>query len=333
MTDLDTVAKVVAEAPSLALACHVDPDGDALGSMLALHHLAIAAGVPSVASWPAPFLVAPHYAFLPGLELAIDPAHFPSDPPVMVTFDCGSLDRLGELAIPATRAGELVVIDHHATNAGYGTVNLIDPAAAASAVVVRRLADRLGWPLTREAAACLYTGLVCDTGRFQYDNTTPEVFELARELSSYDLPISNMSRQLFEQHHFAYLRLAGVALERALLDRDRRFVAAWVTADDFARFDVTVEETEGLIDLVRRTVEADVSCVLKETPDGTRVSLRSVSDFDVGAIASGFGGGGHRAAAGFLSDRSWPEVLDDVRQALGSVAARHPSPEMAPTPA
>jgi bifunctional oligoribonuclease and PAP phosphatase NrnA len=317
---LDQAAAAIASAPTLALACHHTPDGDALGSMLALHHLALANGKASVASWPEPFPVAPHYEFLPGLELATKPADFPSDPELMVTFDCGSIGRLAELGEPARRAQQLIVVDHHATNDGYGTINLIDPDAAASAVVVRRLLDRLGWELTRDAAECLYTGLVCDTGRFQYDVTTPEVFNLARELSTFDLPIAAMNRQLFEEHRLAYLRLAGLALQRAVYDGERRFVATWVTAADLAEFGVGLDETEGLIDLLRRTTEADVSCVLKETPDGTKVSLRAVNEFDVGQIAIAFGGGGHKAASGFVSPMPVPELLDAIRLSLPVVA-------------
>ena len=316
MSALEEAAAAIASAPSLALACHHTPDGDALGSMLALHHLALAAGKQSVASWPEPFDVPPHYAFLPGLELTTKPADFPPEPDLMVTFDCGSIGRLAELGEPARRAHQLIVIDHHSTNDGYGTINLIDPDAAASAVVVRRLLDCLGWELTRDAAQCLYTGLVCDTGRFQYDNTTPDVFTLARELSTFALPIGSMNRQLFEEHRLAYLRLAGMALQRMVYDGERRFVATWVTEADLAEHGVGLEETEGLIDLVRRTTEADVSAVLKETPDGTKVSLRAVTEFDVGQVAIAFGGGGHKAAAGFVSPLPVPELLDAIRQSL-----------------
>ncbi len=318
---LDRAAEVIsANTGTLALACHHTPDGDALGSMLAIHHLATAAGHKVVSSWPEPFVVAPHYSFLPGLELVTKPADFPAAPDLMITLDCGSLARLAELGSPAQAARELIVVDHHVTNEGYGTINLIDATAAASAVIVRRLFERLGWPLTHDAAVCLYTGLVCDTGRFQYEATTPQVFALAEELSGYDLPIPAINRQLFEQHRLAYLRLAGDALQRAVLDPDRRFVATWVSADDLARHGVDIEETEGLIDLIRRATEADVSAVLKESPEGTKVSLRAVTDFDVGVLATNFGGGGHKAAAGFTSDRPVAEVLAALRDALPVVA-------------
>jgi len=319
--ELQAAADLIAGPGQLALACHVCPDGDALGSMLALHHLAAANGAASVASWGEPFLVAPHYQFLPGLDLTTKPADFPAEPDVMVTFDCGSVRRLGELApiaSAAASAGRLIVLDHHATNDRYGSINVVDPHAAATAVVVRRLAGLLHWPLNRDAAICLYTGLVTDTGRFQYSNTTPEVFELAQELAEFDLPIAAMSRQLFEEHRFTYLKLVAACLERAELDADLRFVVTWVTDEDLRRFDVSLEETEGLIDLIRRAVEAEVSCVLKESPEGIRVSLRALSDTDVGAIATKFGGGGHRFAAGYTSAGPIADVLSALRAALAA---------------
>jgi phosphoesterase RecJ-like protein len=185
------------------------------------------------------------------------------------------------------------------------------------------LALRLGWELTRDAAMCLYTGLVTDTGRFQYQSTTPEVFALAEELSRFDLPIPALSRQLFEEHRLAYLRLAGACLARAELNTRDGFVMAWVTAADFDDYDVTVEETEGLIDLVRRTKEAEVSAVLKETPEGIRVSLRSVTEIDVSLVAAGFGGGGHRYAAGFTSDASLEAVKAALRDAVAVAVKAH----------
>jgi bifunctional oligoribonuclease and PAP phosphatase NrnA len=314
--DLDAAVAVIASAPSLALACHLGPDGDALGSMLALHHLARAHGVESVSSWSEPFVVAPHYRFLPGLDLAIPPGQYPEAPDVMVTFDCGSVQRLGDLAFPAKAAKTLVVLDHHASNDRYGSINVVDTDAAATAVVVRELARRLGWELTRDAALCLYTGLVTDTGRFQYDNTTPEVFALAEELATFDLPIAEATRQLFEEHSFRYLQMVGACLARAELDRDLRFVATWVTNFDLDGFGVSIDETEGLIDLVRRTAEAEVACVCKETPEGIRVSLRSVSDLDVGEVAARFGGGGHQYAAGFVAPYPVTGVLDGIKAAL-----------------
>jgi phosphoesterase RecJ-like protein len=235
----------------------------------------------------------------------------------MATFDCGSLARLGELGVVAEAAAELIVVDHHISNDRYGTINVIDPVAAASGVLVRRLIDRLGLPLTNDAAVCLYTALVCDTGRFQYESTNAGVFALAGELVNYDVPVSRLSRTLFEEHRFAYLQLLSEALAHAQLVREQSFVWTSVTQEMLARHGVTVEEIEGLIDIVRRTAEADVACVLKEEPNGSvKVSLRSVGAADVRHIAAAHGGGGHRFAAGFTSEVGIDETVDRIRAAL-----------------
>jgi phosphoesterase RecJ-like protein len=314
---LTRAAAAIDRAQVVALACHVSPDGDALGSMLALHHALRAAGRESVASFSAPFVVAPHYRELPGLDLLVTPEAFPAEPDAMVTFDCGSLGRLGDLERSAKAAGDLVVLDHHISNDRYGTINVIDAEAAATGVIVRRLMDVLGLELSRESAVCLYTALVCDTGRFQYSTTTPEVFGLARELVGFDVPVERLSRTLFEEHRFAYLRLVADVLGRAELYEDERFVWTSVTQADLDRHGVTIDEAEGLIDLVRRTAEAEVSCVLKEAADGSvRVSLRSLGAVDVRAIAAREGGGGHRFAAGFTSHDGIAETVARIRSTL-----------------
>jgi phosphoesterase RecJ-like protein len=314
---LDRAADAIAGAETVALACHVSPDGDALGSMLGLFHALRAAGRPVVASFPNPFVIGPHYRDFPGLESLTPPNDFPAEPGVMVTFDCGSLGRLGDLEPSAKAAGELIVVDHHVSNDHYGSINVIDANAAASGVLVRRLIDRLGLPLERDAALCLYAALVCDTGRFQYDTTTAEVFDLARELVSFDVPVSKLSRTLFEEHRFAYLQLLGEALARAELISDQRFVWTAVTNDMLVRHGVTIEEVEGLIDILRRTSEAEVTCVLKEEVDHTvRVSLRSLGEVDVRHIAEAHHGGGHRFAAGFTSTDDIATIVRSIRAAL-----------------
>jgi phosphoesterase RecJ-like protein len=314
---LGDAARAIRGSVQVALACHVNPDGDALGSMLALHHVLRRHGIASVASFSEPFVVAPHYRELPGLDLLIPPGEFPDTPDVMVTFDCGSLRRLGDLELAAKAARELVVIDHHLSNDRYGTINVIDERAAASGVVVRELVRTLGFELDRDAAVCLYAALVCDTGRFQYESTTAEVFDLARELVEFDIPIPSLSRTLFEEHRFAYLQLLAAVLERAQLVLEQRFVWTVVTREDLDGFGVTMDEVEGLIDIVRRTREAEVTAVLKVDSDGSvRVSLRSLGDVDVCAIAQSMGGGGHRFAAGFTAPGPPEAIIAQLRAAL-----------------
>ena len=316
-TDLRRAADTIRGAERIALVCHVTPDGDALGSMLGLFHVLRATGADVIASFPSPFVVAPHYRELPGLELLTKPDDVPREPDVMVTFDCGSLARLGDLEGPAAAARDLVVIDHHISNDRYGTVNVIEPDAAASGWVVQRLIDELGLPLNRDAAVCLYTAIVCDTGRFQYDTTTPAVFELAAELVSYGVPVARLSRCLFEEHRFQYLQLLAEALAAAELVREQQFVWTAVTQAMLGEHDVTMDEVEGLIDILRRTQEAEVTCVLKEEANGAvRVSLRSLGAVDVRRIAEAHGGGGHRFAAGFTSELDIPTTVARIRAAL-----------------
>jgi phosphoesterase RecJ-like protein len=314
--DLATAAALISGASQVALACHVAPDGDALGSMLALHHVLLAGGRDSVAAFAGTQVTGPHYRELPGLELLSDPLDYPAEPAVMVTLDCGSMGRLGDLAVNAKAAKELVVIDHHLSNTGYGSIHLVDPEAAASAVVVTRLIDALGLPLNRDAAVCLYAGLVCDTGRFQYESTTTEAFDLARRLLEFDVPVARLNRVLFEEHRLAYLRLVGEILSRAEMVPEKKFIWAAVTEADLARHDVILEETEGLIDFLRQAKEAEVSCVLKEADGHVRVSLRSLGGVDVSAVATSFGGGGHRFAAGFTTTEPVARVVETILQAL-----------------
>jgi phosphoesterase RecJ-like protein len=175
-------------ADEVCLACHVRPDADALGSMLAAVHALRAPGRRPqriVASFgDEPFEIPEILRFLPGLSLLSPPDAYPHRPELMVTFDAGSIDRLGVLAGHASRADQLIVIDHHASNTQFGTVNLIDPAAAATAILVLDLIDAAGVGLTRDIAFGLYAGLVADTGSFKYSATTPAVHEAAARLPS-----------------------------------------------------------------------------------------------------------------------------------------------------
>ena len=293
--------RVIEGARTIALACHLGPDGDALGSMLALTIALKERGHETVASWGSdPFAIPPHYTYLPGLDLLSPPADFPPAPDVMITFDAGSFERLGSLEPNARAAKDLIVIDHHVSNDHFGTINVIDGDAAASAVLVFELLKRMGHALDRDIATCLYTGIVTDTGRFQYKNTTPEVHRIAAELLAAGAPHVDITQTIYNTHPVGYLRLAATALGKMQV-RDG-LVWTWVTTDDLRRADVGLEDIEALIDLVRTTDVADVAVVLKQQDDGRfRVSMRSKGANDVGKVASRFGGGGHMLAAGFTS--------------------------------
>jgi bifunctional oligoribonuclease and PAP phosphatase NrnA len=306
--DWARAVKLIDGAAQVCLACHIRPDADALGSMLAFAHALRArpGRAPEViASFgDEPFAVPAALSFLPGTDRLSPPHAVPARPELMVTFDAASIDRLGVLAGPAAAAGELIVLDHHASNPGFGTVHLVDPAAAATAVLAVGLIDRLGIALTRDIALGAYAGLVTDTGSFKYSATTPEVHELAARLLRTGIEPGAISRELYDRAPFSYLGLLAAALGRAALDpaAARGLGLVWTTVTKADRQDagLGLEATEAVIDEIRRTDDAEVAVVLKEDDAGNwQVSARSKSLVDVGAVCTALGGGGHARAAGF----------------------------------
>ena len=317
MNEVETAAKAIREAESLALACHVGPDGDALGSMLGLGIAAANAGMNVHASFGSPFVVPDNLAFLP-TDILVAPGDFPDRPGTMVVLDVGSPDRLGELAPKAGQAGTLIVIDHHVTNTGFGDISLIDPAAAATAEIVLRVLDVLGWPVTPEIATCLHTAIVTDTGRFQYANTTPATFATAARLVEAGARPPEISRHVYEEAPFGYLKAAASALARAELHDDLGLVTCVVTAEDLTSAGIDWGDIDNLIDLVRMAEEADSAAVLKVLEsDRVKVSLRSRGGTDVGSLAVALGGGGHRLAAGFTYTGTAEQALAEIKTLIG----------------
>lgn len=311
------------------LVCHVGPDGDALGSMLALGIALRSQGKLVRASFGSePFEVPTAYASLPGLDLLVPADEIPDAPALLVTFDTGSVDRLGSLANRVPAAAEVLVIDHHVTNTRFGSVNLVDVTAAATAVLVVDLLDRLGWPLTVEVAAPIYTGLITDTGSFKYAATTPAVHELAARLLTTGIRHDLISRDIWDTAPFAYVQLLGEVCARACLEPTEvgGLGLAWTTveSDDFERYGLALSDVEGVIDVLRTSREAEVAAVLKTDPaDGLlKVSTRSKGVIDVGAVCESLGGGGHRFAAGFTSYDDLEATLSRLREALASTPHR-----------
>jgi phosphoesterase RecJ-like protein len=325
--DWARAAKILQSADEVVLACHVRPDADALGSMLALA-LALRArpGPPAsvVASFgDTPFTVPAILRFLPGTGLLTPPARVPPRPQVMVTLDAASIDRLGPLAASAAAAGELVVLDHHASNTGFGTLNLVDPESAATAVLVHRLIAEMGIPLTRDIALGLYAGLVTDTGSFKFAATTPQVHQLAATLLSTGIDPGTVSRHLYDTAPFGYLRMLAAALNRAQLEPEAcgglGLVWTTVTKADRAEAGLPLDAAESVIDEVRKTAEAEVAVVLKETDHGSwEVSVRSKETIDVGKACAALGGGGHTRAAGFSASGSAGAAVSALETVLAS---------------
>jgi phosphoesterase RecJ-like protein len=318
--DLTRAAEVLRDAPAAALACHVNPDADALGSMLALGlHLADR-GVDVTCSFPNPLAELPRWASsLPGRELLVEPDAFPEAPPVMVTCDCASFDRLGALGRAADAATELIWIDHHRSNDGRGTIRLVEPTASSTCEIAAELIDAIGGDMSDGSAMCLYAGLVTDTGRFQYEAAGPSTLRLAARLREHPFDHAALARSLYEDNRAAYLEVASVAAARARLEPASDLVWTYVLWADLERAGVGPADVDDLIDVVRTAREADVAALVKQQRDGHfKVSVRSRGGHDLSAVASAFGGGGHRLAAGYTSATGPAETVAALRDALAS---------------
>jgi phosphoesterase RecJ-like protein len=325
MTDpLDQAAGVLSEAQDVTLICHVNPDADALGSMLGLANYLAGQGVKVTAAVPNPPGDLPRWVeVLPGLEHLVPMGEVPGKPKILVTLDAADVRRLDGLGHLVERAETVVCIDHHRTNPGFGTINLIDAGAAATAEIVFRLIERMGGELATDVAACLYAGLVSDTGRFQYESASPEVLRIAARLRELPFDHVRLALALYADASVPYLRLLGAILGRVRHVPEANLVWIYLTRKDLDASGVPIQETDELIDILRTAREADVAAVLKEQRDGRfKVSLRSRGDTDVAAIAEAFGGGGHRLAAGYTASK---ELEDSVRALTDALVAAGPA--------
>jgi bifunctional oligoribonuclease and PAP phosphatase NrnA len=316
LADWDAAVAVLRDAREVALACHVNPDGDALGSLLAASEGLRRMGKPTYPSWGTSPVKAPFaYSFLPGVDTLLQPEDVP-ETDVFLALDCGSSDRLESLESLAHKATSLINVDHHPGNEEFGTLNVVVTTASSTAEIVTYLLDDIGVDIDLGIATNLYTGIVTDTGRFQYSNSSPDTLRLAAGLLEKGVSAPAIAKEVFDSSPFGYLKLLGRVLERATLHEDDRFVYSWITQKDLAETGVALDETEKLIDLVRATRAADVTAMFKEQDDGSwRVSLRSKGP-NVGALARSRGGGGHDLAAGFSSvdiDRTVADLIAELK--------------------
>jgi len=328
--DWARAVQILGSAREVCLACHIRPDADALGSMLAVAHaLRLRAGSSAqrvIASFgDQPFEVPKILRFLPGASLLSRPDSYPAQPQVMVTFDAASADRLGLLEACAARAQELIVLDHHASNTRFGTLHLIDPAAAATAVLAHDLIAALGVPITRDIALGLYAGIVTDTGSFKYSTTSPRVHQIAAQLLATGIEPGAVAQELWDSAPFGYLGMLSLVLGRAVLEpaaaAGHGLVWTTVSRADRAAYGLHYDVAESVIDMLRRTDEADVAVVLKESDDGRwMVSSRSKGKVDVGRACTRAGGGGHRSAAGFTAPGTVQEAMAGLREYLADGA-------------
>jgi phosphoesterase RecJ-like protein len=320
VTDTEQVLAELRGAERFLLTTHEGPDGDALGSLLAMQAMLTQLGKDSVMFLAAKEFPLPvEYRFLPLEEVFHEP---PADvvDRTLVFLDCGNIDRMPVDFLQRPDA-HLVNIDHHHDNTRFGTVNLVDVEASCTAEIVYGLAKELEVEITPEIASALYVGLVTDTGRFMYGNTGPASHRMAAELIEAGVDVHDTYQRLYERVPIEKLQLISRALAGVQRFDDGRLAVAYISAEDYAAANADEVLTEGIIDFVRSLEGAQVAAVIRDKTDGgtsaRKVSLRSTNGkIDVSAIARKYGGGGHPRAAGFSTDLPYEELVEALRAEL-----------------
>jgi len=316
-SDLVAVADTIRGHEQFLLTTHENPDGDALGSLLAAKLAFDQLGKDTVMVLYGDAPLPGEYAFMPLAELR---RRWPDDVSerVLIALDCANESRIADPEVLG-RVPLTVDVDHHHDNSAFGDINLIVPDASSTGEMVRDLLRELEVEITPEIAEALYIALVTDTGRFQYTNTTPKALRLAAELVEAGANVHRIFQGVYESVQFAKLKLLARALERAQVYEGGRIVISYLLRTDFAEVGAAEPYSEGIIDYLRAVEGADMAVLIREPPrregPSRRVSLRaSIDELDVSAIARKSGGGGHRQAAGFSSEASIEEITDFVRR-------------------
>jgi phosphoesterase RecJ-like protein len=316
--DIRDAAALLASATDVTVLGHVRPDADALGSALALGRALLRRGARVRVSFGEPDEAPETLRWLDEDGLLTHPDDLPDTEALLVCVDTPVPKRLGRLAGRVELAGSVLVIDHHATNTFYGSCNVVDESAEASAILVFRILDAMGVELDEPIARGIYAGIVTDTSGFR--RASPETHRMAARLLEAGVDAEAVVRRIVDERPFTWLPMLASVLREAELEPEaaqgRGFVHAVVRLD--AARTVRGEEVESVIDVVRSVREAAVAAVLKQdvtNPAQWQISLRSIG-IDVSAVASEFGGGGHRQAAGCTIAGSAEEVLAGLRAAL-----------------
>jgi len=320
---LDQIGRVLRENERFAVLSHIRPDGDALGSQLALA-LSLQQLGKEVRVWNEDGMLE-KYSFLPRADLLTKPPHAAEDVDVAIALDTAIQNRLGT-AFTAVRSAKIWInIDHHLSNPGYGDLVDVDPTAPATGQIIFDLIKSQGFPFDREIAENLYAAISTDTGSFQYPKTSARTFEVATELVCTGIDVGQLSQQLYENYPRRRVELLRELLRTMRFERDGRVASFSLGLQTAAELQVLPEDNEGLIDHLRAIRGVIVAVFFEELADGkVRVSMRSKSDaVDVCAICQKFGGGGHTLAAGARVRGTLAEVERNVLEEICDVVKSH----------
>lgn len=316
----ESLLEAIRTKGSIVLATHLNPDGDALGSLFGLADILESMGKNVFRLLEKP--VSPLYGFIPGSQNAETDLDALSafvrqagEDILCVSLDCGDEHRLGKFGPELLKIKPFAVIDHHKGNSGFGSLDWIDPKRSSTGEMVFDLANALGCSISENAAVALFTAIVTDTGSFRYESTSAHTFDVARQLVNLGVSPDMVSRNIYDNFSVARLQLMQMVLATLEVVSEQRIAVIRVTQEMLAQTGCKLEDTENFINLPRAVTTVQVAVFLKETAEKkVSVSLRAKDTCDVAEIAARFGGGGHRNAAGFMAADAtlsdvWKEML------------------------
>ena len=318
---MDTVIDRLTESQAIFLSTHINPDGDAIGSLIALGlglqqhgkhiYLYNASPIPAV------------YRFLPGVQLVQQVLPESSAWDTAVVLDCGTLDRIGAAVDFVRGLPQVINIDHHVTNTNFGQYRLVDPTACSSAEIVYRLLKKMAITIDAAIATSIYTGILTDTGSFRFANTNSAAYTICSEMVQAGVDPYTVAQHVYGTYSLGRIKLLNMALDSIEISANGKLSLMTLTQDMFQETDTNPEDVDGMINYAKRIEDVKVAALIMENENGAvqkryHVSLRSDGTVDVAEIAASFGGGGHFSAAGFGVESS----LKALKKTINSIAEK-----------
>lgn len=317
---LDQILSTLKSAQSFCLSGHQNPDGDVVGSELALASLINRLGPGKEIHIKNAGAAPRGLSFLPGVAAVKNVDRIDGKYDAVIVFECSGADRMGNIIDLKSQAGTVINIDHHLHNPNFGDINFVQPETASTAELIYAIFERSGLPVLHDEAVCIYTGMVSDTGWFRYSNTTPATHRIAAALLEARVPVSDIAERVFMNRSLPAMRLIGWVVSHMKFVMNDRVAVLTIPHDVYTDLGAGPDDTEEIVNIGLQADSVVVSVLLKEkqNPPAVKVSLRSKGTVDINQIARAFGGGGHRNASGCSVDGSLANaetsILDELRR-------------------
>lgn len=316
---MNQIIQQIKHSHSICLVSHINPDGDAIGSLLAMGLALDALNISTTLYNETPIPAV--YRFLPHVRRIQQQVHDGNAYDTAIVLDCGDLERVGSHFSSISKVPIIINIDHHITNTGFGDFQLIDHQASATAEIVYRLIKAMDIPISRDMATSIYTGIVTDTGSFRFANTNSAAFSICNEMVRLGVKPYHVARHLYGTYSLGRIKLLNLALDSIEISPNGSFSVMTLTQDMLEETGTHTEDADGLINYARRIEDVRVAALIQELSGGNNhperkyhVSLRSDGSVDVAAIASKFGGGGHPSAAGFSIESTLAGIKATIKE-------------------